>query len=482
MALALCEPLYRAGLGWLYFAILGIVATSLGIAGGILTAYSVLYQAKDNELLLSMPIPVSSILAVRVIMIYLTNFCFVAIVMIPASIVYWLVAELSVWVVAGNILMLGMLPLVGAAFSCLLGWVVAFIVSKIKYKTLITIVLSVGFLGGYYFLFSQAFLHFQSMMENAEKLGEMVKTYLYPFYQMGLTAQGNILSMLIFAAIVIMVFFVVYLVLAKSFTRIITTKKGTAGIQYKEKTMKESTVAGALLRREFQRFGSSATYMMNCGLGTLALLIAMVFAMVRGEWLNAVISSFVPGAQEQLPLLICIAVAGISALNTITAPSVSLEGNTLWLIRSLPVSSWQILEAKLLLHMLVTGIPVFGCSITCVLVCGVVKESILSGVLVTVSNVLFVWVCAALGLYINIKMPNFDWTNESVPVKQGLSVMLTLFIPWILLGILMAVYFLIGTYFSVESCLIFVTILFGLLSYMLLRILKTKGVRMFEAL
>ena len=39
------------------------------------------------------------------------------------------------------------------------------------------------------------------------------------------------------------------------------------------------------------------------------------------------------------------------------APSVSLEGKSLWLLQSLPVTPWQVLRAKLSVQLLLTSAP-----------------------------------------------------------------------------------------------------------------------------
>ena len=44
-------------------------------------------------------------------------------------------------------------------------------------------------------------------------------------------------------------------------------------------------------------------------------------------------------------------------MNLLTPPSVSLEGKTLWLLQSLPVTPWQALRAKLDLHLACTLPP-----------------------------------------------------------------------------------------------------------------------------
>ena len=65
MAFSLCLPLSAAGADWLYFAVIGLIAILLGTFGSVFSTYSELYLAKDNDLLLSMPIPVNTIIASR---------------------------------------------------------------------------------------------------------------------------------------------------------------------------------------------------------------------------------------------------------------------------------------------------------------------------------------------------------------------------------------------------------------------------------
>ena len=57
MADMLCEPLATAGLAWVYFALMAVIATAFGVVIGIFAAKSTLYEAKDNDLIFSMPIP-----------------------------------------------------------------------------------------------------------------------------------------------------------------------------------------------------------------------------------------------------------------------------------------------------------------------------------------------------------------------------------------------------------------------------------------
>ena len=76
MMQSLCAPLLSAGLGWLYFALAGILAVVLAVVGSVFLTQATLYEAKDNELLLSLPIPPSKILLARMLSLYVQNFLF----------------------------------------------------------------------------------------------------------------------------------------------------------------------------------------------------------------------------------------------------------------------------------------------------------------------------------------------------------------------------------------------------------------------
>ena len=70
MAASLCGPLVEDGFGWLYIALMGIVGMSLGVFGSVFNTFASLYQAKDNDLLLSLPLPTRSILIARLFGVY----------------------------------------------------------------------------------------------------------------------------------------------------------------------------------------------------------------------------------------------------------------------------------------------------------------------------------------------------------------------------------------------------------------------------
>ena len=234
---------------------------------------------------------------------------------------------------------------------------------------------------------------------------------------MGLAAEGNILSMLIFTAIIGALFLLVYFVLSRSFLGIATANKGSRQMEFKGQMQTAISVGTALLQKELRRFLGSANYMLNCGLGIIFMPVAAVMLF----WKSGTVSEFLalPFLQNLLPLLAVGGICMIATMNDMTAPSVSLEGKNIWIVQSLPVDSRKVLTAKLKLHLILTLIPAIPLIVA---VEWLIKPDLIFGVLIPIAVVLFVLLMGTLGLCVNLKMPNLNWISEIVPIKQSMSV------------------------------------------------------------
>lgn len=479
MALPLCEPLVSAGLGWLYFALMSLIGVALGVFGSVFSTYSSMYLAKDNDLLLSMPIPPSIILFVRLCGVYLIGLMYELIVMIPTVIVYFMFAKLSLLSVLFSLLIPLILSVFVLTLSCILGFVVAAISSRLKNKSIITVILSLAFIAGYYYVYSQAYTILQTILANPAALGSKVKSLLYPFYHMGLAAEGNALSMLIFTAIIAALFGFVYFILSRSFIKIATAKNGGKRAKYKEKAAKAGNIGSALLKKEFLRFLASPTYMLNCGLGILLMPIAAVALIIKSDWINELVTLFRLSNSNILPLMIAAAVCMIASMNDITAPSVSLEGKQLWLLKAYPVAAKAALHAKLKMHLILTLIPALILTAAALII---VKATAIALVLVPLAVIMFIILSALFGLFMGLKMPNLNWTDEAVPVKRSMSVTIALFGGWIAIIALGGLYFAAASFVAPEIYLCIVVVLLGVLSALLFRWINTKGAKLFSEL
>lgn len=482
----LCAPLVQAQMDWLYFSMMGSVATAFGVFGSVFSAYSGLYAARDNELLLAMPIAPGQILLSRMLALYVLSFFMEALILVPASMVYWKNVSPELLSVIGCILVLVLLPLLALAICCVLGWLIALVSPYFnkgsQLKSVMMLVLTVAFLGVYYYVVFQMNRFLQDIILNAGEIGDGIRLLLYPLYQMGRTAVGEPDAFVIFAAFVLAVFAAVWLVLSKSFLKLATANRGAVKRKYREKAVKASGVGAALFKREWSRFTHVPVYMLNCGLGAVLLLIAAVFLAVKGSMLTALLTQLQladPSVTAMIPLIACAIIGFLSGMDAVTAPSISLEGQTLWLLQSLPVSAWEVFLVKIRLHVLINGIPAL---ILCLVLDVVLRPNFLAAVLIPAVSLLFIVFGAVTGLAVNLKFPNLNWTNETVVVKQSMSVMIVVFGNMGVIGLLAGAYTLLYRFLSADLYLLLCGILLAIFSMAVAIWLKKTGTKIFARL
>ena len=102
-------------MGWLYYLVMGLIAVLLGAFGSVFSTYSSLYLSKDNDLLLSMPIPVRYVMVSRLLGVYLLGLMYSGVATVPAVIVYWIVAPVTAGTVVGGVLMVLLVSVIVSA-------------------------------------------------------------------------------------------------------------------------------------------------------------------------------------------------------------------------------------------------------------------------------------------------------------------------------------------------------------------------------
>ena len=420
LCLTLCAPLSAAGMDWLYFALMGLLAILLGTFGSVFNTFSCLYLARDNDLMLSLPVPVNALMASRLLTVYLMGVMYSIVVILPAVVVYWITVAASAGAIFGCLLLMLLISVFILTLSCALGWVVAKISLKLKNKSFITVIASLAFFGGYYFFYFKAQALIRDLLANAAGYAAKIKGAAYPLYLFGKVGIGDGVAMLIVSAVVFALFAVVWVLISRSFLKIATSSGKTEKRVYKEKTTKPKSISGALLRKEFRRFLSSPVYMLNCGLGILLLPIAGAALVWKGGTIISVLNGVFGARAGCTPLILCAIICVLASMNDMATPSVSLEGKTFWLAQSLPVTPWQVLRAKLTMQLLLTGAPVLICFACLLFLYPYAPLEMLLTVLVLISYVLF---SALFALFLGLMTANLTWTNEVTPIKQNVGVL-----------------------------------------------------------
>lgn len=476
----LCLPLSQAGLSWFYFALMAVMVIVIGFVGSLFATQSQLFEARDNELLLSMPVPPRLILISRVGVLLAINGALSLLIVLPAGIVYALLQPVTFAGVALFILASLLLPLIPLTFSCLLGWLIALIGSKVRYKTAITVVLSVALLIGYFIGVFQVQGLLEQLIRDGAAVAEALRRTLFPLYHFGLAIAGHSLtSFLLYALCAVIPFLLVYALLAHFFIRIATAGRSTARVRYREKALKAGGVRRALVARELRHFWASPMYILNGAMGALLSLLFAVVLLVKGESLLTPLQA-VPGMEGLLAPIMTLALTVCAAMNLVSAPSVSLEGKSLWIAQSLPVNAGDILLAKAVAHIAVCLPPALLSALLCSLAVPAGAGDIALLFLVPAAMTVFI---AFLGVVLNIHYPKLDWISETAAIKQGMSTMLTMFASLAAIGVPMGLYLgLLRRFLPVQGMLAIGAVLFLAAAALFYRHLCTRGKAIFESL
>lgn len=477
---ALAQPFHSAGLDWLYFAFAGLMALALMIVGSIFMTKSQLYEARDNELLLSLPVPPSAILASRMVVLLLFNAVFGLMVVAPAGVVWLTQVSASVGQILIFLLIFLAMPFLSLAVSSVFGWLLALISTRVRNKSLFSTLFSLLFLGVYFYFYSQAYTYIQYLavhgQQVAEKLGAVA-----PLVWLGrAVAEGNALLMLPVLLVELVPFVLVTLLLSATFIKVATANRGFAHVRYREKTLRTSSADTALLSRELKRFVSCPGYMMNAGIGLIFVAALGVFALIKPDLFEMLGQQMAGGDATLLPLLAAAAVCLMNSMVMISAPSISLEGSRLWIVQSIPVRPQQVLKAKLNTHFFVSlPFMVF----TSAALAFVLKADALSAVLLIVLPLVYCLWCAIMGLVLNLYFPRFDWINEIQPIKQGISTMLAMLVGFVSVLVPILVYaFALAGKVTGGQYLLLCTAVFAVGDALMLRWLNTRGARLLTQL
>ncbi len=418
MEIGIASILISLGGGWLYYAVIMLATFTVGFVLSIFETKSELFECRDNELLLSMPIKASDILASRIIVTLIYNYAIDAVIMIPAIVIYGIYGG-GLLGIFGGILVYLLMPLVGTSLASGVGFAVAKISKLFKNKTIISLILSIVFLALYFYGYTSLMSGFDNFIANiGENLDSLRKTAPILYY-VGAVALLEPAPAIVFSVLCVICALTAFLVISYNYIGLITASNKGPRVKYKEKNLVGSGVLVSLIKKEFLRFTSSSTYMLNAGIGLVMPLIIGGIALFNMDTLGSELA----GVLNMLTPIIAVGVGVLVSMTYMSACSLSLEGPSFWIIKSMPLSTRTVILAKTL-PQIILSVPV----------------SIITGFLfsisLNISPVYWVFVImiptvatvafAFLGIIFNVLFPRFDYTSEAHVIKQSASATLTL--------------------------------------------------------
>lgn len=417
---SMAVPFHRMGIDWLYFCMVLLGAFALMFIGNIFMAQSQIYDAKDNELLLALPVKPSAILVSRLLLLYLTSLIYELPVMGAGVLMYaWEIAA-DGRMLAVMLLFYLLLPLTAIAVSCTAGAAVAAVGTRMKHRTIFTVLLFLLLFGLYLYGYSKLNTLLAAFVAQGEQMAEGMKAAVLPLYHMGRAAMGTSARYLFYSVLYLTIpFALMYLVLAKCFVKLASTPKRQAAVRYRRKRMRASGARAALLKREWKRFSGNPWYVLNGAIGMILIVAAAAAVLIKPDLLEPF--RLLVNGEEQMQVICLFAVCAVIGTNIISAPSVSLEGKRLWIVKSCPVEAKTVLAAKAKFHFIVL--------LPAVLAAGTAMNAVFHPT--AVMRVLFFALPALNALFgavwgvaVNLHFPRLDFISEVAVIKNSASSMI----------------------------------------------------------
>ena len=444
---------------------------------------TLLFSGNDHDILNALPVSSRSILVSRVLTIYIHQLPFSLLMMLPALIVYAVFSHPSAIFYVFLLPLTLILPLIPIVLSSVVGAFLTWLGSHFRHKSFATAILSlllfVALILGPMFLS----YHAESILEGGDltALSEVMAASLEnligiypPAIWFSEALVGNVVSLVYFLLVNVVVFVLFVVVLDRygaALRRAIVSKSST-GRQVRASDFKSSSVFMALYKKEMKRLFSSSIYLMNTATGgLLAVLFSVLVFFIP---LETLFDSFGYTAGAPKDLIVVIASLFLSfslSIMSTTSATISLEGRNVWLLQSLPLSTRTVLNAK------------GAVDLTIKLPCIVMAASLLTIGLklniaafftfLIVSSVYSLF-SSQLGLMMDIRKPNYTWTNEAQVVKQGISVLFTMLIGMAAVALPALVIFALGAQYAAWVLALSCVLIAALTAFLYVRLAKIR--------
>lgn len=386
-----------------------IIMTTLFKANGFL------FAAKDDDLLMSLPVKTSNIILSRFTSLYIFEAATTAMIIVPSLIVWLSCLGFDAAVLIKGLLSVLFIPMIPLAAASLLGIIITYIAARFKYKNLVMTVLGMAcLLAIMYFSFNAGSMDASDFSEINTALLSLIVSVYPPAKLFALGMNGNILAYIGLIVLSAAVFAAVTAIITVNFKKITTMLMSHhTKSNYKMGALKTSGILKSLIGREFKHYFSMSGYVMNTGFSLILMPVAAVAVFFIKD-IDTLLN--IPGASSQIGILLPVVCLFFTSLSSTTFPSVSLEGSSIWLTASLPVHFKTIYLSKILMN-LILSVP--ACLISTILfVIRFKPDTVFAAVTILLPTACAVFM-AFFGLAVNLKFPNFEWTNATTVIKQS---------------------------------------------------------------
>lgn len=465
-------------------ALIGMIVAILIVMEGVYKAGSLLFNCKDDDLLLSLPIRKSTVVFIRILKFYVFELLYGSLFMIPAVIAY--ATRVSVqptfYIVFVSALLL--LPMIPIAISSVIGVLTSASSTKFKNKSIIQIIVTMIALVAvlYVSLNLQGLLN--NFGENAAVINDSISKIYYPAAEYAkLSTNFDIKEFLLFALIHILVFIATIFLISKVYfkinSRLKKVQKSSGKKSYKMNVNKPQI---AFIKKEFKRAINTPVLITNAIFGMVLFVIACIAVAIKFDAIYTIPQDQIPISIEQItsniPIILMMLISFGSLTSSITSSMISLEGKAFTTLKSLPVKPYTIIMAKvytavlMMMPFVIVGDIIFFVRF---------KFNIIEILLTLIASILLPFIAEILGILINLKYPEMKADTDAEVVKQSSSSTVSTMLGFLLVMVITS---LLGSTFAIKCPvtigLVIADIVFFLIFIIMLRRVKTKGVKRFN--
>lgn len=403
------------------------IASIISFVFSFYASGTVLYGYKDYQLLSAMPVKNREIVLSKLAYMYVSDLVFNLLIIVPSLFVYGSHGgEITAGFIFTTLALVLFSPLLMISFSVAIGALTAYISSFFRKKYIAQIII----LGSVMIaLFAFSFFSGYNAAEGGNMFSAITK--LYFVYAIAEAGMKNGLYVLLFAVINAGAFAAVTVAVCFTYKRmntLVTSKRTLKNFRLKEYAGK--SLFSALLTREAKRLFTCPIYVINSVIGVAISILFSVFYVVILLLVSG--NGFEPYMTEPLMIFAPAAFAFVFFMAPATACSVSLEGKTFWIIRTMPVDIKSVFNAKLVLSYLIYSIAALLSSLIVTLPLGYSAVTVVLVVFNALTAALF---SSNLGLLFNLLLPKLEWENESEVVKRSAATFLTVLAAFVFAGL-----------------------------------------------
>ena len=490
LAFIICEELSKVNLQYLILALAVFGTFLMTLFEGVYKSGPILFNCKDDQLLLSLPIKRSTVIFIRVFKFYIFELLFNSVFLVPMIIAYMLWAErITISFIITSIIVVLLVPIIPIAISCIVGAITSSISSNFKHKNLVTTVISMIFIMIIFAISYNIDNFLEYIIKNATSISDFISKLYYPAgVYVTLTLNFSFIKLLVFILIHIVIFIGLILLLNKYYFSINTRLKSvttTTNVNVKELKYNNLSITKSLIKKEFRELFNTPVLVINALFGLVLFIIMTIVVMSKIDAFVDMINMF---AESELsvdlifqytPLVVLGLLMFTSFMTSITSSLISLEGRKINILKSLPVEVKKILMAKVYTCLIITT-PVL--SLGTILLCIKLRVGIINSVLLLGISVILPLMSHLLGLVVNLKFPKLDYDNPAEVVKQSMSSFVSVMAGMLLLFACGFIIFNIIDKVSITVVILIPLVLFLVVDFVLYLILTNWGVKAFNKL